>query len=574
MIIIGKYPSIKLKSENSLFIKFKKFDQSLVDKVKSLPLRYYIPDEKVWEVPITDIDRVVNTFGIDNIQVFNDFSEFTEYSNYLQSLKKGKKSIAELKEYYRTLRPKVDYKFKTEPQGHQIESFNLSLQEPAMFITDVMGLGKTKQALDIMDYRKSIGLVKHVLVICCINSNKYNWVREIAKHSWNNCQVIDGTRKQKIEKLNLSWMFFYNIINVESLRSSIGYDTDGNEIETNGEIIQFLEKAFDNGLFNAVIIDEAHKMNNHRSQQGKNLNRIHCDYKIALTGTPITKHVDKVWNILHWFGVITEPYWKFRQRYCELGGYTGYDVIGYKNLEELHQRIDRVQVRRTKDILDLPPKTYKTVYVEMTKEEKKQYNEIREGIIKDIESGEVDYVNPAVATIRLRQYTDTLKIPKIKELVDDIVDNDGACTIFSCYKDGLFELAHNLKEYDPLILTGDVKKVEDKQALVDQFQTNKNNKVMMGTIQAMSTGFTLTKASYVIFLNKDWTVTNNRQAEDRCHRIGTTSNVTIITVLVKDSIDERVEEILNSDEVYIDRVVDGKITFKLGNKEMLNKLLS
>ncbi len=79
----------------------------------------------------------------------------------------------------------------------------------------------------------------------------------------------------------------------------------------------------------------------------------------------------------------------------------------------------------------------------------------------------------------------------------------------------------------------------------------------MGTIQAMGTGYTLTRSQYVVFLNKAWSPTDNEQAEDRAHRRGTTGNVTIISVVVKNSIDEKVEEILKNDKLYIDKVVDG-----------------
>ena len=62
MILLAKYPSIKTKDEYACFIKFQKFSQEYVTKVKRLPCRYYEPHNKVWEVPINDIDRVVATF--------------------------------------------------------------------------------------------------------------------------------------------------------------------------------------------------------------------------------------------------------------------------------------------------------------------------------------------------------------------------------------------------------------------------------------------------------------------------------------------------------------------------------
>lgn len=73
----------------------------------------------------------------------------------------------------------------------------------------------------------------------------------------------------------------------------------------------------------------------------------------------------------------------------------------------------------------------------------------------------------------------------------------------------------------------------------------------------MGTGITLTAASTVIFADKDWTISANRQAEDRAHRIGTTENVNIISVVAKDTIDEYIESILKNKELYTDLIMEG-----------------
>lgn len=561
MILIGRYPSIKLKSEYSLFIKFEKFDMSLVDKVKSFPIRQYIPEDKVWEVPISSINRVVRSFGVENIKAFTEFPEYEQYLSEVEAKKKGKKSIEELKEYYRTLKCEVDYKFKTAPQGHQIESFNYAIHNNSLFITDVMGLGKTKQALDIMDYKKEQGLAKHCLIICGLNSLKYNWLDEIKKHSWNNAQVIEGTKKKRKEKLEQSWQFYYSIINVEMLRDD--------------EIFEIIEEKVKSGFFTGIIADEVHKMTNHKCKQGENFGTLKsAKYKLALTGTPITKRIEKMWNLLTWMGIIEEGYWGFVKRYCVLGGFSGYQPTGqYKNLEELHEIVDKYQIRRTKDILNLPPKVYQTIYVEMNKDQLSEYNQIKRGIIRDIESGNTKNINPAVATIKLRQFTDAVKQDAIKKLIEELYENNNSAVVFSKYKDGLYALHESLKEtYNPFIMTGNIKDTGIRQEMVNNFQNSTNAETIMGTIDTMGTGYTLTKSNYVIFLNKDWVVGNNQQAEDRCHRIGTVDTVTVISVIVKDSVDERVEEILENDQFYIDQVIDGVVRFK-SNKDLLSKLL-
>lgn len=558
MISLAKYPSIKTKGEYACFIKFQKFSQEYVTKVKSLPCRYYEPHNKVWEVPINDIDRVVATFGVHNITIFNDFPEAVEYLENLKDTTCVKKKTAEeLLEYYKNIKCEVDYEFKTKPDGHQIEAFNIGLHRDNLIITDVPGLGKTKSAIDIMDFKVKTGQVKHILVICGVNGLKYNWEQEIKKHSWYNCQVVDGSKETRLKKLSSYWMFTYTIINIESIRNNEKTKRGTGKVikENDNEILIELAKMCELGKFDAIIVDEFHKASNHKSQQGKGLRSLNAKYKIALSGTPITKKLERSWSILNWMGFEEASYWQFVKRYCTLGGFSGWDVVGYKNLDEFHERFDRAQLRRTKDILQLPPKTHQVYYVEMSKEQRKEYEQIKRGIIQEAEETKV--VDPAVATLRLRQFTDKVKTEAVKEIVDQLADNNEPCIIFSCFKDGLYELQNKLKEYNPLLLTGDITNTEDKQKVVDDFQVNKKSNVIMGTIQAMGTGYTLTRSQYVVFLNKAWSPTDNEQAEDRAHRRGTTGNVTIISVVVKNSIDEKVEEILKNDKLYIDKVVDG-----------------
>lgn len=570
MITIGKYPSIKVKnSQHSLFIKFK-YDPHTLEKVKSLPVRYYEPENKVWEIPISDIDRLVNLFGMDNITIHGEFPEVMSYFK-IRETKSNKPSTEQLIEYYSKIKCEVDYDFKTKPDGHQIESFNTSLKLDSFLITDVMGLGKTKQAIDIMDYKKSIGDLTHVLVICGVNGLKYNWQDEIVKHSRNNCQVIDGTAKQKMDKLDSYWMFTYNIINIESIRLKIEKDEFGIERNAN-PILDKIISLCNSGKIQGIILDEFHKVNNHRSQQGRALKLLDCQYKLALSGTPITKAIEKSWNILNWFGYEKASYWNFVKQYCVLGGFSGWETVGYKNLDEMHERFDKYQIRRTKDILSLPPKTHQTNYIEMTREEQSQYNLIKRGLIADMESGEVDQVSPAVAVLKLRLFTDLVKVRALKETIEELNENSQPCVVFSCYKEGLYRLKDELHEYNPLLLTGDIISQQEKQSVIKSFQEKGKSNVLAGTIQALGTGYTLTRAQYVLFLNKSWTITDNEQAEDRCHRRGTTGNVTVISYIVKDSVDEKVEEILANDKVYIDRIVDGIPIFKQ-TKAVWDKLL-
>ena len=106
--------------------------------------------------------------------------------------------------------------------------------------------------------------------------------------------------------------------------------------------------------------------------------------------------------------------------------------------------------------------------------------------------------------------------------------------------------------------------------MVKQFQTDDTCKVIIGTIGAMGTGLTLTSGTVEIFLDEPWNKALKDQAEDRCHRVGTSENVTIYTLICKDTIDERIHDIVESKGAMADAIVDGKVS---GDKKALIEYL-
>jgi SNF2 family DNA or RNA helicase len=170
--------------------------------------------------------------------------------------------------------------------------------------------------------------------------------------------------------------------------------------------------------------------------------------------------------------------------------------------------------------------------------------------------------------IRLRQATghtsilstkvsESAKLDRLKELVSDIIANGEKVVIFSNWKDIVDIIQSELLGYNPAIITGEVN-TEQRSVEVDRFQTDKNCKVLIGTIGAAGTGITLTAASNVIFFDIPWTCGIFEQAVDRCHRIGQNKTVNIYELITKNTIDERVHDIVRQKGELSDRIVDSK----------------
>lgn len=552
--------SVKLGKE-ALYIGFK-YDMETVDKVKKLPKRFYAPKTKEWEVPKRYLAQV--------LEVFHDYHIIMEGEVNTKVQQKIDK-VARFE--------KVDtanYQFKTKPYDYQMESFKYAEEHTRFLLGDEQGLGKTKQAIDIAAARKH--QFKHCLIVCGVNSLKFNWMKEVSIHSNENAHILgtrlkkrgdglkEGSVKERLQDLTEGRDEFFLITNIETLR--------------NKDIQAQLEKMTEDGTIGMTIIDEIHKAKNAQSSQGKAIHKLKSYYKMALTGTVLMNQPTDLYNVLKWLGEEQKAFYSFRNHYCVMGGYGGYEVVGYKNLDELQRRLEKVQLRRKKeDVLDLPPKVRVTDYVEMTGKQAKLYKDIKQEIISQIDDIKLD-PNPLSQLIRLRQVTghpasldkdvtESAKMERMYDLVEENVSAGRKTIIFSNWTKMTGPAMEKLKEFNPAIITGNTK---DRQAEVEKFQNDESCKVIVGTIGAMGTGLTLTAASNVIFLDKPWNMANTEQAEDRAHRIGTKGTVVITTLVAKNSIDERIEDLVHKKGKMADALVDGK--YDLSKEEMLDFLLA
>ena len=153
------------------------------------------------------------------------------------------------------------------------------------------------------------------------------------------------------------------------------------------------------------------------------------------------------------------------------------------------------------------------------------------------------------------------KIERAYELCKEIIEEGNKVVIFSTFKQTVEELKNKLKEFKPLIGTGDTKD-ELLSKYIDDFQNNEENKIFIGTWQRCGTGLTLNKASYMIFIDTPWTDASFQQACDRIHRIGSKKPVFIYNLITTNTIDEKVLEIVEDKAALSDFIIDDQITEK------------
>jgi len=156
----------------------------------------------------------------------------------------------------------------------------------------------------------------------------------------------------------------------------------------------------------------------------------------------------------------------------------------------------------------------------------------------------------------LRQLTAMGKIDAAKDLIDSIIDSGEKVIVFSSFMEPLRELEEKYKDTSVKI-TGETD-VNDRGAIVTDFQENPKKQVFLGGIKSAGVGITLTAASNVVFLDYAWNPSDMLQAEDRIHRPGQLAqSANIYQLHSPGTVDERLLELLTLKQAVVDQVVDG-----------------
>lgn len=551
-------------SKLSAFVSFE-YDSNLVSIIKSMGTRVYIPDKKTWEIPESAVPMLM--------------SRLHDYDVLLRG-----KMRHETPESHAQL--PSGFMFTTKPYKHQMEGLIYGLEHESFLLGDDQGLGKTKEIIDLAMCRKQIDGIKHCLIICGINGNKYNWADEVKIHSKEDSwilgtrftkrppiKMIEGSTKDKLEDLNNIPCQFFWITNIETLRGGSFKEKQGKRTVIRFPIAEKIQELCDRGIIGMIAFDEAHKAKNPDSQQGKALLSIDCKGpKIPMSGTFVLNNPLDLYLPLRWAGFETHSFYAYKQHYCTMGGFGGKEIVGYKNLDELRSMVSKVMLRRVKgDVLDLPPKVHTIEWVDAYPEQKSLYKDVRDQVRDNIDKVKV-HPDPLSEMLRLRQVTGypgiisstvtkSAKMDRMEELVEEEVSVGGKAIIFSNWSEMTNVIRHKLKKYNPAYITGEVGSVQRMEEK-DRFQNDPNCKVMIGTIGALGTGFTLTAAQLVIFVDEPWNRGIKDQAEDRAHRIGTRGTVRVVTILTRDTVDEGVYNLVQKKGKMADLLVDGKVDGK------------
>lgn len=527
-------------------------------KVKSIAGKRWDPEEKVWVFP-ADIDVAIKIVQMIQPQLSAEVQSWVRGAqariagDLVTKLPDGETAD-------------LTYRFADTLYDYQKAGVAFLQAHPHSILADDMGLGKTVQSLATIEEYAARNEVSGPSLIVCPNSMKGTWAREIERWAYGaEYVVVDGKKPEKRKEQLATPAEFY-ITNWEKLR------------------VKGMEGLAKRDWL-AVIADEAHRAKNRKSQQTKALFKIKAPVQLALTGTPIMNSPDELWALLRWlYPEQYTSYWTFYYQYVDdyevtMGDRRTRVVTGVKNPDALRFELADKLVRRTKtDVLDLPPKIYKPLEVDLKPEQQKLYDEAEKAVVMEIkqavdaaedpetaaklrglarEAIEADdpaalqklmltIPNGVVRVTRLRQIASSPALlggedvsAKYDAVEDLISDNPGQQYVVFCwFKEAATLIADRLQRKLKLraaAMNGDTSP-DDRDDLVRRFQ-DANLDVLVCTISTGGVGLTLTAAETAIFVERDWTPANNMQAEDRLHRIGQENTVTIVNIEASGTVD-------------------------------------
>jgi len=461
------------------------------------------------------------------------------------------------------------YKFKTKPYEHQMEALEKSWASDTYALFMEMGTGKSKVLVDNIAMLYDRGAIRAALIIAPKGVYK-NWdAIEFPVHLPDHVEhtkVLWEASITKRKQMELDTLFDGKedlkilIMNVEAFSTKKGLDFAHSFLNI------FLGRAL-------IGVDESTTIKNPTAKRTKNILTLGnlAKYRRILTGSPVTKSPLDLFSqckFLDPYHLGYDSYYAYRSRYAHMlernfGGRRVQIVGSYRRLSELTTKLEKFSYRVLKeDCLDLPEKVFTKRLIELTDEQKKIYDQMKQMALAILDDGKMmSTMNVMTQLMRLHQVTcghfkaddgtiTHLKNNRLDSLMQLLEETEGKVIIWANYVEDIKNIVASLKK-----AYGEASTVEYhggvdarvRQEQIALFQEKKGPaRYFVGNAQTGGYGITLTAANTVIYYSNNYDLEKRLQSEDRAHRIGQTGSVTYVDLIAEKTIDERIVKALRS----------------------------
>lgn len=456
--------------------------------------------------------------------------------------------------------------FQHQVRGYNMALINFTLRRGFGFLFE-MGCGKTLTAIAVAGTLYSERKINKLLVVAPTSVCSV-WPEDFGKFADfpHLEKIMLGTKSQRLKQLKELESFPCEALKV----AVINYES------------VWRDDIFDKLLeFNAdmIICDESQRIKTHDAQQSKAMHKLGdlARYKLILSGTPVQNNAVDLYSQYRFLDptVFGNNFYKFRNRFCVMGGFNRRQIVNYKDLDLLIKKEHSIAYRVTKkEALDLPEQTFETRYITLTPSEKKLYNTLKKESATELANGGTISASTVLTKLlRLQQFTGGFviadgeekpqqigsgKINALEDIVDDyVIDSGKKLVIFARFRAEL-DLIQNLLDKKKLkygVIYGDIK-LSDRGEIVKDFQENEETKVFLAQIDTAGLGITLTAADTCVYYSVNFNYAAYSQSLARIHRIGQRNTCTYIHLTTKGTVDELIMKALHKKEDLAKTIVD------------------
>lgn len=456
------------------------------------------------------------------------------------------------------------YPYKNKPFLHQEAYLSRFWESPVAALFAEMGTGKSFMVINNIAMLYDQGRLNAALIVAPKGVYR-NWMdSEIPKHMPNHVvhrMALWTPSPRKAEQEALDRLFEVSedlkilIMNIEAFSTTKGVRFASRYLLCHDAL---------------MAIDESTTIKTPSAARAKNTVKVgkQAKYRRIMTGSPVTKSPMDLYQQCEFLSpncLAIPSYYAFQARYAitierSLPSHTFKQVVGYRRLDELKEKIDRFAFRVTKDeCLDLPDKLYTRREVELTDAQAQAYNQMKAMALAQIQGGLVSTVNALTQIMRLHQIVcghvkldngQVVELPnkRIEELLSVVEESDGKMIIWANYRHDIEAIKLALaKEYGMKSVGtyyGDTDGEERKRVLQEFQDPDSEMRFFVGNPKTGGYGLTLTAASIVVYYSNSFDLEVRLQSEDRAHRIGQTKNVTYVDLICPRTVDEKIVQAL------------------------------
>lgn len=421
---------------------------------------------------------------------------------------------------------------------HQIEGTQFLCNNNAAALFDEQGLGKSKQVIDAMAAQIEEQSIDAALIVCP-NGLKTNWACEIEKFSSLRYAIFgSGRSERRIAFRSLKASFY--VINYEAVSA---------ELASLKALLQFKRIA--------LVLDESHRI---KTPDAKTTRAVLALRSLAarryiLSGTPVANKPEDLWAQMLFLDdgqTLGESFEQFRKCY-------GSGASGYRNLEQLRERVAARSMRRLKaGTIALPDKHFRRIFVTLAGDQARMYEAIRNELalwVRTMNGQNVVASKDAILArmVRLAQIASNpamidagyseqpAKFLELDHLLSSyLAAPDQKVLVWTSFVENIETLRHRYTQWHPVCIYGAIG-TEERDLAVHSFKTDTATRLLIANPAAAREGLTLTEANVAIYVDRTFNLVDYLQSQDRIHRISQTQDCEIVLLLAQNTIDEFID---------------------------------